>query len=74
MQWFFFRGSRGFVLAFEGGAFEVGYAGEDQSESDDADDGGATRGKITDQQRGSTAECAEEIEGEDGAAMAEAEV
>ena len=36
------------MLAFVGSAFEIDYAGEDESESDDADDSGPKSWKIAD--------------------------
>ena len=59
-RWFF-CGRSGGLLAFVGSAFQIDYAGEDERESDDADDGGAKSWKIADQHGGSAAECAEEI-------------
>ena len=52
-------------MAFVGGAFQVSHAGENECESDEADNGGAKRWQIADQQGGGTAECAKEIKRED---------
>ena len=72
-RWFF-CGRSGGLLAFVGSAFEIDYASEDENESDDAHDRGAERWKIADQHGRSATERAEEIQRQDRAAMAEAEV